>query len=172
MNLVSKRYLHFHKHWPINNIQCLLFYRAKFPNEYIPCLEEVVDLCINLGLQMYIDVKAATQSRRVSYKNRYLLIHKQLTLNSLVLHCTRMFIPVKSSLHRHLLWKGSSLTFGLPYVLIKSRFLNKCGVSLVDSQIRCSKNLYSSYSKLYIYNVTINKLKCKLKCKGFHTIIL
>ena len=47
-------------------LMCLSFYRDNFPNERIPCLDEVVDLCISLGLQMYIDVKAATQSGRVS----------------------------------------------------------------------------------------------------------
>jgi len=47
-------------------LMCLSFYRDNFPNEHIPCLDEVVDLCISLGLQMYIDVKAATQSGRVS----------------------------------------------------------------------------------------------------------
>ena len=40
--------------------------RDKFPNEHIPHLQEVIDLCLSLGLQMYIDVKAATQAGKVS----------------------------------------------------------------------------------------------------------
>ncbi len=52
----------------INSILCkCIFYREKFPDERIPCLEEVVDLCVSHGLQMYIDVKAKTQAGRVSY---------------------------------------------------------------------------------------------------------
>lgn len=38
----------------------------KFPNECIPHLHEVVDLCLSLGLQMYIDIKAATQANRAA----------------------------------------------------------------------------------------------------------
>jgi len=50
----------------------------RFPNERIPCLEEVVDLCISLGLQMYIDVKAATQSGRAAEVLKELFTRHQL----------------------------------------------------------------------------------------------
>lgn len=45
------------------------FCREKFPDERIPHLQEVVDLCVNLGLQMYIDVKAASQAGKVCRQN-------------------------------------------------------------------------------------------------------
>ena len=44
-----------------------ILFRHKFPNERIPHLQEVIDLCLNLGLQMFIDVKAATQAGKVSH---------------------------------------------------------------------------------------------------------
>ena len=50
-----------------------IFHRENFPDERIPHLEEVVDLCVNVGLQMYIDVKAATQAGKVSYNNAALV---------------------------------------------------------------------------------------------------
>ena len=41
-------------------------FRDQFPNEHIPHLHEVVELCLSLRLQMFIDVKAASQANKVS----------------------------------------------------------------------------------------------------------
>ncbi|EDO48015.1 predicted protein [Nematostella vectensis] len=40
--------------------------REQFPNECIPSLEETISTCINLGLQMYIDVKKFTEANKVA----------------------------------------------------------------------------------------------------------
>lgn len=40
--------------------------RDQFPNEHIPHLHEVVELCLSLRLQMFIDVKAASQANKAA----------------------------------------------------------------------------------------------------------
>lgn len=52
--------------------------REKFPDERIPHLQEVVDLCVNLGLQMYIDVKAASQAGKAASVLKNLFASHQL----------------------------------------------------------------------------------------------
>ena len=45
----------------------ILYNSSEFPNERIPSLEETVETCVNLGLQMFIDVKTGTQATQVSH---------------------------------------------------------------------------------------------------------
>lgn len=56
----------------------------KFPNERIPHLNEVVELCLNLRLQMFIDVKAATQAHKAAVVLKEIFSRYQLYDKALV----------------------------------------------------------------------------------------
>lgn len=47
----------------------LLLYRDKFPDEKIPTLEEAVELCLELQLKMFIDVKDSSNVQKVCVLN-------------------------------------------------------------------------------------------------------
>ncbi len=42
--------------------------REQFPNEKVPMLEEAVQLCLELGLKMYLDIKGSARLVSTKYK--------------------------------------------------------------------------------------------------------
>ena len=61
----------------------------EFPSERVPSLEEAVETCVTLGLQMYIDVKTWKNSAKVTWHN---LIFEAGECDYAPLHSTKLII--------------------------------------------------------------------------------